>query len=218
MPLWVRFETWAVDDREIGREICKLALFWAAQKVADEKTVPRKLCHDAHIQTMGWVGAPKKVVHIICAATHVRDHVIIKLIELRRFHRRVVFPPNRVLNTWRPNNELVLGGATSVFAGCDKECATVSVDTFTVFNGGFLQLRFGQVIIDVAKPLDALILKFHLRVDRSMVHCRVPYAAVRKTSVYRCISTAKLNANPLISFVSATICVLAQPSGALFLG
>ena len=53
----VGLEAGAVDDGEFGNEIIQFRTFGAAQEVANEETMPGKLGHDTHIQTMFGIGA-----------------------------------------------------------------------------------------------------------------------------------------------------------------
>ncbi len=170
----IGLEAGAVDDGEIGGEGCQFRRIRAAQQVPDEQAMPGKFGDHPHVQTMRRVGPAEKVLHVVAAALHMRQHVGVKHVEFRGVHRRVVVPPDRLRDLGRLDDELVLGGPPRVLARGHKQRPALAVDTLTGGDGGFLQFSLGAVVIDISEPRDALVFKLHRWVDRAVVHCLAP--------------------------------------------
>src|SRR6056297_1197960 len=91
-------------------------------------------------------------------------------VEALRAHRRVVFPPDLVLDPRSANDVLVLGRPAGELAGGDQQCATIAELSLAPGEGRLDQRRFGQVVIDRSQPGDTLILEMSLRIDPARVH------------------------------------------------
>ena len=170
MTLWVGFEARAVDDGEICGEIVEFFQLRTAQHGADKQTVPRQLGDHAHVKTVGRIGAAIKVFNEKIFAFHMLKHIGVKNIKFGRVHRLVVFPPDRVFHGGGAHNEFVFWGPASVFACGHKESAAFAKRPFFAFQGFFDERRLKKVVIDMAKPCDALVVKCESRVHASGCH------------------------------------------------
>ena len=130
MLLGVSLEAWAVDHREIGREIVKIRPFRAAQHVPDEKAVPGHFGHHADIDGMARVRPAHQILNEIVTALHMRQHVFVKGIKAFGRHRGVVVPPDRFSDAVGLDHMLVFGGTACEFAGADQKRTAVAQPAF----------------------------------------------------------------------------------------
>ena len=102
----------------------------AAQHVPDEKRMPGKLGHHAHVEPMGRVSAAKKILNEVIAPGHVGDHVTVKPVETFDGHRPVSIPPDRVFDRGCAHNVLVVRRPPGEFACCHQQCAAPAKGAF----------------------------------------------------------------------------------------
>ncbi len=167
----------AVDDGELGLESVELVAFGAAEHVADEERMPGKLGHEADVKAVVRVGSGIHVLHEVVAALHVRDHVVVEAVEGLGFHRRVVVPPDVVLDRGRAHDVLVLGRAASELAGGDQKGPALPKCAFAVVDGLFDQRRFEEVVMHLAQSRDALVFECPLWIDAPFGHRFLPLLA-----------------------------------------
>ncbi len=180
VALRVRLEARAVDDGEFGDEIVQLLARRTAQEVADEKAVPGKLGHHAHIEPVLRIRAAEKILHEVVAALHVVEHVGVEPVEIRRVHRPVVVPPDRVFHRWRAHHELVPGRAAGMHPGRDEEGAAEAEPALVAPERGLDQRRFEIVVMDLAEPRDPLLFQRLRGIHPSIRHLLAPLAARRR--------------------------------------
>ena len=181
----IRLEAGAVDDREIGGEIVKVGPFGAAQHVADEQAVPGQFGHHAHVDGTGRVGTACQILHEIVAALHMFDHVVIQGVKAFGRHFGVVVPPDFAGNAVCPDNMFVLWGPAGEFSGRYQKRATNAQLRLFAGQCGLNQGRFGEVVIDIAQFLYALIFEAELRVNPSRCHSSSLHMAALAATIPR---------------------------------
>jgi hypothetical protein len=143
----VGFEGRAVDDRVCRLERVKFGHAGTDEHSAVEQRVPCQLGDHAHVDAIGRIGAGVEVFDEILAALHVGQHVLIQLLEVLGRHRRIVFPPDRVLDRGFVHRELVLGRAAGEFAGFHQQRAAVPQSTFAAAQRGLDQRGLQKIVM-----------------------------------------------------------------------
>ena len=143
----VGFEGRAVDDGVFRLERFEFGHVGADEHGAVEQRVPGQLGDHAHVDAIGRIGAGVEVFDEVFAALHVSQHVLIELFEVLGRHRRVVFPPDRVLDRGFVHRELVLGRAAGEFAGFHQQRAAVAQRTFVAAQRGLDQRGLQEIVV-----------------------------------------------------------------------
>ena len=143
--------------------------------------MPGQFCNHAHVDRIGRIGAANQILHEIIAALHMGQHVGVERVKALGAHGAVVLPPNRIGHAGGFDHMLIFGRAASEFAGGHQECAALAQGAFAFFERGLDQRGLHKIVIDIAQPIDPLILKPELRVHPSK--CHMPSSCSRNAAV-----------------------------------
>ena len=164
VPRRVGLERRAVDHRPVRAETGQFGGIGPAQKMPDEQAMPSHFRHHPHVNPVDRIGPGEQILDKIIPALHVAKHIFLQPIKRTRRHRRIVLPPDCVLDRSGADHKLVLRRPPGELPGFTQKRAAQTQLALAPLNGCGDQSRFGQVVIDLPKPRKALIFQPHRRV------------------------------------------------------
>jgi hypothetical protein len=158
MTLGIGAEARQVDDGEFGREATQRLGFGAHQQRPDEQAVPGEFGDDADVDAMFGLRSAEQILDEQRLLLGQRGQEIrLQRREMRGSHAAIgVAPPHRLLGLFIPDNELVLGRSTGMFAGSDDQRPVLRENTLASAHGQFDQWRGTQVPVNLGARPDPL--------------------------------------------------------------
>jgi len=142
----------AVEDRPVDREIREFRPRRAAQQVADEERVPRKLGHDPDPEAVRRISARVEILHEPLSPPHVGAHGGLEPVEGLGRHGPVVVPPDGRFGGGAAHDVLVLGRASGMRPGRRDHRAALGQPDLAPRERHFHKRRLGLVAIERAEP------------------------------------------------------------------